>query len=228
MLINNIDISVFGAKVQNKAPSHKVKKKNIQWIAGKPIVMGEEEEENSILPVRILFEANTRDEVDKNISNFLSNTSDCTLIFRNLTNSYKCFYDSHDIEETGFDQYLFLNINFLYYEFSPEQEINFTGSVAVMNTGNIEAPVILELTSPSDFIDLVIEGLSLEPITINHIKANQTITINSNDGTIKQGTVNKFDDVDMWEFPKLLLGTNNIRLNRATVKAKLRYNALWS
>lgn len=227
MFINGINISTFGGKVQSKAPSHRGKRKNIEMLNGK-VIASYEEPSLAPLPIKILFEAPTRDMVHENISNFLTYTSECLIKFKNLSHNYKCYYDSHDIEESGFDEWLFLNIMFNYYELGEELTHEFTGSGTVINQGNLESPIVLEITTPVDIIDLAISGLSEDSIILKNLKKDKTMVVNSLDGTVLTEGKNTYEDTEFWEYPKLLTGSNRVSCNRDNVKIKIRYNPIWN
>ena len=62
-------------------------------------------------------------------------------------------------------------------------------------------------------------------IVVNNIKANETIYIGS--GKVVAGGKSKINDVDMFEFPILKPGVNNITVNRSDVDLKIKYCERW-
>ena len=93
--------------------------------------------------------------------------------------------------------------------------------------GNLETPAIVEITPSVDAIDLTINGLSEDPITIRNLKQNKKIIINGEDGTVLQDGINKFMDTDLWEFPKLNPGANTITISKNTVDINIKYKGRW-
>lgn len=229
MHINKIDISRFGAKVQNKMINHSTKRKTVKWNQTHKPSIEEEVEEGNPISIRLLFEADTRDMVHRNISNFLVHVTECDIKFENLSNNYHCYYDSHSIEETKIDEWLFLNIEFVGYEYSDEliSNIDYLQTGVINNIGNKSTTAILEVIPRIDLIDLEISGLTETPITIKNLKANKKIILNGEEGTVTVDGINKFDDVDMWEFPFLVPGENKIKISKDSAKIAVKYKAIW-
>ncbi|MGL5559195.1 MAG: phage distal tail protein, partial [Paraclostridium dentum] len=91
-------------------------------------------------------------------------------------------------------------------------------------TGNIKVPIKLEIAPVIDMIDLKITGLSEDPLIVKNLKGNKTIIIDGIEGTVTQDGINKFEDTDMWEFPFLVQGKNNILLSKDTCNITIKYN----
>ena len=127
-----------------------------------------------------------------------------------------------------------LTITFIGYEFDTEQTIliNRTLTKRVTARGNVLTPCILEITPSADIADLTITGVgwdesssSDEPIKfIKPLKGGQKVIVDGEKGlvTLADGT-NKYGDTDMWIFPRLKPGENNISVSRDNVDITLRY-----
>ncbi|MGL4742271.1 MAG: phage distal tail protein [Sarcina sp.] len=230
MRINNIDIKKFGAKVEKKY----ISTSNIEVIA--------EWNKNSKVPhlldsiitfktikIELLFRAFNRDAILKNISNFMTNVIECDIKFRNLSNNYHCYFQQSDEREAGLDDWLFVDLEFIGYEYSDEIELNCSNvsNKQIDVVGNKQVPIILEIIPTIDTIDLVINGLSEDPIKIKNLKANKKITFDSYKGTVLEETSNKFDDTDFWEFPFLIPGINNISFSKNNMQIKIKYKPMW-
>lgn len=96
-------------------------------------------------------------------------------------------------------------------------------TLPIKNKGNLKSPCILEIVPTIDMIDFTIEGLSDQPIIINNLKKNSKIVIDSFNGSVTAGDDNKFNDVDMWEFPAISPGVNNIMLSRNECSVIINY-----
>lgn len=230
MKINNIDIKKFGAKVEKK------------YISTSSIEVIPEWNKNSKVPylldnavtfktikIELLFKASNRDIILKNISDFMTNVIECDIKFRNLSNNYHCYFQSEDQRESGFDDWLFVDLEFIGYEYSDELEINCSNisQKQITALGNKATPVILEIIPAIDTIDLIINGLAEDPIKIKNLKANKKIIFDSYKGTVLEETTNKFDDTDFWEFPFLIHGINNISFSKSNMQIKIKYKPMW-
>lgn len=216
MRINNIEISEFNAKVQRKMIDHINTIPNIEWRKESifPLELGESREEKRV-SMELLFKGNTRDEVHNNISKFMAQVNKCEIKFRNLSHNFMCYYKSHNIIESGIDEWLYLNIEFSAYEYGELRTVtlNKTTNREIENQGNLDTPVILRITPLSDMIDLSIKGFSQEPIIIKKLESNKTVVLDGESMTVTVGESNKFMDTELWEFPRLLGGVNKIELS---------------
>ena len=93
----------------------------------------------------------------------------------------------------------------------------------IVNKGNLKSPCIVEITPTIDMIDFKIGGLSDQPIIIKNLKKNSKIIIDGIVGTVKVGNENKFNDTEMWEFPILSPGVNDITLSRSECSVIIKY-----
>lgn len=93
--------------------------------------------------------------------------------------------------------------------------------------GNINTPSIVEITPSINLINLVITGLSDDPITIKNLTAGNKVIIDGEAGTVLQGGANKFSDTDMWEFPKLTPGADTITFSQVNCDINIKYKPRW-
>ena len=89
--------------------------------------------------------------------------------------------------------------------------------------GNIESPCIVEIIPSIDMIEFSIEGLSTDVITIKNLKKNNKVVIDGINGSVKVGEENKFNDVELWEFPRIYPGVNDIKLSRSECSVIIKY-----
>ena len=226
MIINNINISEFGGKVQSKSFSDSPIVKSATWLlnASKPLVIGENKGFKP-LNLKLLFEGSTRNEVNNKISRFMAQVSECDIKFKNLEHYYHCYYESSNREESKIDEWLFVNLNFICYEYAEEKKLNFNSleEFTINNDGTDITPAILEITPNVNLADITLEGLADDPIIINNLTANKTVVL---DGELQKVTVdgmNKYGDTDMWDFPRLNPGTNTITVNKNNCDIKIKY-----
>ena len=226
MIINeNINISRYNASVSSKLIQPRTIEINAGNVKENYFLINEQEGMKQI-EIRILFKDDTRDKVYKNISDFMVNFRDeVDIKFNNLSHNYKCYLLDSSIEETEFEEWLYLNLNLKGYEYWSliSNTINNSYNYSIKNMGNLKSPCIVEITPTIDMIDLVIEGLSQEPIKINTLRKNNKIVIDGINGSVKVGEDNKFNDVDMWEFPSISPGVNFITLSRKECSVIINY-----
>lgn len=230
MKINNIDLKTFGAKVQNKVICHDPNLINTEWNSTS-LLPSENETTKHLKPleIKILFEGKTRDIVNNNISNFMALVTKCDIKFKDLSHTFRCYCTGSTPEETGISEWLFINISFVCFEYNQEATKTFDSllSMNVVNNGNLRTPAIIEITTKIDMIKLDITGLAEEKITLKNLKANSPFIL---DGELQKATVegvNKFSDVDLWEFPNLNVGNNTITLSSKDLKIKITYKTMY-
>lgn len=225
MYINNIDIGIYGASVSKKIikPSEILVEKQKNKLL---IVQTNSEIELKKMTVKILFEGKNRDEIKDNISNFMINLINAVDIkFKNLSNKFHSYLVSDDIEDTEFDEWMYLNLEFDCYEYGDEvtEIMNRITNKTINIAGNIETPAIVEIIPSIDLIDVTLKGLDEDPIILKNLKVNKKIIIDGKNCTVTVDGVNKFSDTDMWGFPKLKPGSNTITVNKSSVDINIKY-----
>ena len=226
MIINNdIDISIYKASVSSKLIQPRTIILNSANVKENYFVINEDEEMKDI-SIRILFQCNSRDEVYKNISDFMVNFRDeVDIKFNNLSHNYKCFFINSSIDETDFESWLYLNLNLKGYEYGDliSNKVSSAYNYSITSMGNIESPCIVEIIPSIDMIEFSIEGLSTDVITIKNLKKNNKVVIDGINGSVKVGEENKFNDVELWEFPRIYPGVNDIKLSRSECSVIIKY-----
>ena len=101
-------------------------------------------------------------------------------------------------------------------------KISDTDNHTINNNGTSITPCYLEIIPTFSYSSLTITGLSDDPIKINNITANKKIIIDGYTNKITEDGVNKFNDVELFEFPRLIPGNNTIKISddRATLTVK--------
>lgn len=225
MYVNNIDIGIYGASVSKKVikPSRILIEKQKNKVL---TTQTESEIELKNMIIKILFEGRDRDEINGNISDFMINLSnEVDIKFKNLSNKFHSYLVSSDIEDTEFDEWLYLNLEFDCYEYGDEvtETMNRITNKTINVAGNLETPAIVEITPSIELIDLTLTGLDDSPIILKNLKANKKIIVNGEEGKVTVDGVNKYGDTDMWGFPKLKPGANTITVNKGSVDINIKY-----
>ncbi|MPQ44440.1 phage distal tail protein [Clostridium tarantellae] len=229
MLINNIDISKFNAKqlIVDIQPSNIILEK--EWVKKslKPIFIDYNITFKN-LKITLYFHGNNRQDILTNISNLISLLkAESTLTLDGYKNKFISFLINSNIEKTIRKDRYKLNLEFDSYEVSDfiEETLNRTTMKTINIKGNLETPCIVEITPIVDIIDIKIEGLSEDPIIIKNLEKNKTLILHGIDGTITVDGINKFYDADLWEFPRLKPGSNNIKISRNDCNIKIKYKS---
>ncbi|KGJ48072.1 hypothetical protein KD33_16750 [Clostridium sp. NCR] len=228
MLVNNIDI----LKINNATLTGRdIQACNIvnfdEWLESSfNPHLNKQKESYSAITVTLLIEGISEDDVLLKISNIIAICKNGNLKFNDLNSIYNVILEKHQ-EKLVSEQSYELTLNFKStFKLGEEIDIsiNRVTSKIIDILGNTKTPCILEITPVIDMIDLKINGVSEDPLIIRNLKGNKTIIIDGIEGTVIQDGINKFADTDMWEFPFLVPGKNNITLSKDTCNITIKYN----
>lgn len=164
------------------------------------------------------------EDAEDNIIRFIEDTYNCTFKYKDKN------YDASIKEDDN--KPIVLNSNTtkitLGYDVLNVYEDEKSITTNTNKTININSPkhcyANLEISSNTNVISTVI-SINDTDITVNNIKGNEVIYIGN--GKIISNGKSKIDDVDIWEFPTLKPGVNNINVDRADVNVTVKYNERW-
>lgn len=179
--------------------------------------------------IKVLFENTTRDLVEKAISDFSTIVSQTfTLQVPNKDTYFKCEPAPLKIEETGFNDMLYVTSEFNCIEHEKEKTVTSSErSFSFDVSGNIKAPAIVEIIPDVTVNNLVITGLG-EEIIIKNVVGGKTTIIDAEEGTVTQDGINHYKHYESWDFPCVSVGTNNVSLNQTGVTVNIKYKARWN
>ncbi|CEP50269.1 tail component family protein [[Clostridium] sordellii] len=229
MLINNIDINKFNARVLevniqnssiNNLKDFECKNKLL------PLFLDSKVELN-LITVTLLVNSLDKKQYYLDKSNLLSNMiKPFEIYFKDRKLKFKCILNGNSDQASLRQIRGRVQLSFIGYNIEGEviETINRIKNKTILGKGNTKVPCIVEITPIIDMIDLTITGLSEDPLIVKNLKGNKTIIIDGIKGTVKQDGINKFDDTDMWEFPFLVPGTNTITVNKDTCNITIKYN----
>lgn len=168
----------------------------------------------------------TENEILENKSNFIKELTISSIKFKNIVNNFNGKLVNSNIQDKVRNyEVIQFELNVLEEGEKIAEELNNQLSKTINVSGNLEAPVRLEITPTIALIDVTIKGLGGD-IKINNLTANKTIVVE--DGLVLEEGKNKFKDYDSWvDVPYLVPGNNNITLDKATVNVKIKYNPRW-
>lgn len=225
-LIDNIDSAVYGFEYLSKTMElREVEKFGGSWPKNSILPFPSEIKGRYIKCTAIFIFKDFEREFENKKSIFLSKILKCVLKFSDTDYFYKAEYSSPSTEKIGL--YKQVSIDFLITEkYLDEITVNSTSkTIDIDNTGTETTPAYVEILSTIDQIDMTLTGLTSTPIPFKNLHANQVIIIDPENGTITEGAnkTNKFNDIDIWEFPRLRPGANHITFNRDNVTVKIKY-----
>lgn len=163
------------------------------------------------------------------ISNFINKLKECTLKFSDTDFYYDCEYAGGDKLDKINPKTKEIGLTMRVYckrKSTVSETANRVSSKTINVSGNLETPVIVEITPSINLVDLTITGFG-ESFTIKNLTAGQKVVINGEDGTVLQGSANKFADWDGWEFPKLSPGANTMTFSKSSCDITIKYKPRW-
>lgn len=229
MLINNIDISKYNARVldvniQNSSISNlsdlDIKNKLLPLFLQSKVALNN-------ITVTLLINSLDKRQYYLDKSNLLSNMlNSFDIYFKDRNLKFKCVLVNQADQASLRQIRGRFQLTFIGYNLENEviETINRVTSKTVDAFGNYKVPIIMEITPVIDIIDLKITGLSEDPLIVKNLKGTKTIIIDGINGTVTQDGINKFNDTDMWEFPFLIPGKNNISVSKDTCNITIKYN----
>ena len=225
MKINGVDISLFNAiqlnddiKISESENSSKWNKNHINPI------FDDNKFTFKCVDVTLLVTGTSKEEVKNNISNIVNLLRKKSVIeLGHYKNNFIGIYESCSInKKSPFAKEVILTIRG--YEESLETfiKISDADNHTINNVGTSITPCYLEIIPTFSYSSLTINGLSDDPIKVNNITANKKIIIDGYTNKITEDGINKFNDVELFEFPRLIPGNNTIKIsdNRATLTVK--------
>lgn len=231
MLINNIDISNFDAKLLSK---------NIQtaeiitfddWLrqSPSPIYLAKKELYKKI-EIKLYINNANDDIALNNISNLVKQFQKCIVKFDDVSFYYDCLIVGSNVERIenilgAFTVEIELK-GYAYKDYIIETA-NRVSTKTINVPGNQNTPAVVEIIPSIDIIDIVLTGLSDSPIIVKNLKAGKKVILNGEDGTVLENGVNKFSDTDTWEFPYLKPGANTITFSKANCDITIKYKPRW-
>lgn len=224
--INNKNADDFGISKVIKFHTNTASYNNIgsHWNTGSlKAIKGIKSENYRVLNTKFLFKGSSRLEILKNISKFIEESKECIFYRDNLYYEVE-IADSVEPEILNPEAYI-LTINYNVLDVY-ESEKSITTNTNKTITINSPKPCYanLEISSNTAVISCIVKVNDTD-ITVNNIKGNETIYIGS--GKVLADGKSKIEDVDIWDFPVLKPGANEISVSREDVNVTVKYNERW-
>lgn len=227
MLINSINISNFKGKLMERnIKSAEFEVKN-EWIINSlnPLIQNKFGYKYKTLNMKMDLLCDNANELEIMKSNIIKQLATSTIKFDDIDYYYRGF----TVSEPSF-QYIMkgneiLEVTMLVIAEKPQltETMNRITTKTINVPGNTETPAIVEITPSVTIADIVLTGLSDEPMTIRILTGGKKVIIDGEEGTVTVDGVNKFNDTDMWEFPRLKPGANTITVSRNNVDINIKF-----
>lgn len=227
VLLNNVDIDKrFNCRVINFNPdATKFASVASYWPKYSLQAVRVKSREHTFrkLSITIIFYGDYETTLE-NISKFIEESKEST--FKYFNKYYDVSISEGDNKETLINsntkklelEYEILNC----YEYEKSITTNSSTSLNINSPKSCYANI--EIRANIDVISCIVRINDTE-VTVRNIKGNETIYIVS--GKVTAGGNSKINDVDIWEFPILNPGTNNISVNREDINLTVKYNERW-
>jgi phage-related protein len=230
MLANNINIKDFGAELFNLDIQNAELDTTKDWLIRLyiPTILRQKFTYKKIT-TEIYVEGTSREDVLTKISNLKNIFKKATLQFDDMSFLYDATLDSDVIERFSKSNKMTMTCIFSGYAYKAviTETMNHVSNKTINVLGNLATDAIITVTVPIDTISLTLTGIGEDPIKINNLKANISVIINGEDGTVLQSGVNKFSDCDIWEFPSLQPGSNTIGVSTSNCIVQIQYKPRW-
>lgn len=236
MLINGKDITEHG-KVKQWRVDIKPRKMDhdSEWPRGSPVPIFQAPFTSfKEFTITLMVYGSGREDILHRISNILARLTDVTELTLDGWEHKFCgvleeseVKELSDISRHRFQQ---LELQFSGYEHGDEvtATADGTGTMQIVNPGNMPSPAILELTPTIGAASVKIAGLCRDsntdtdlPVTIKNLTTGNKIILDGITGLITENGELKAADVDMWELPTLLPGSNTITVDTEYVNLKV-------
>lgn len=220
MLINNIDIKNYNAKLLTKKIGNAEIINYQEWLrnAYKPIQEGQEQH---YTPIELGFcvKGTNLQNTLENISNLTAQLRKSTIKFNDVDFFFNCILDSVDTQRYT-DTMFTLNVN-LKSEYKYKQQIaviaNKTSTVVIDNPGNLISPAVVEITPTVN-----ISNITIGTFTLANLTTNKQVIVSTEDYTVLEAGVNKFADFT-GDFPVLSSGVNTILISNTNCNINIKY-----
>lgn len=232
MKIDGIDIRKYNAKqltVDIQPPKIAIE---MEWIDGSPVPL---EFETFIkagtLKLSILFRGNNRNQIVRNVSEFMALLTHGVLI---QLDGYKGYYKGK-LTDDGLSKTIVktrytVNLTFSGYMIDDEIKNTYTDKRTAQFEvlGTRDAPCVLEITPTVSMAEYRVDGFGDDPIILQNLEEGKTIIIDGESGTVTQDGKNKFSDVDLWDFPVLKRGRKyTVGFSSDKCVVVIRYHPAW-
>lgn len=117
-----------------------------------------------------------------------------------------------------------------YKAYVTEEMLQITGKTITVDTKYITPAIVTIRPAVTDIVSITLNGLARNPVTgeaesimARNLAAGEELVINGELCTVTSGDVNRYGDMEMWEFPNLKEGNQIISASNGTCNITVRY-----
>lgn len=227
MLVGNVDISVFKARLMSRSISNAEFEIFNYWGDNNinPIFLKNGNNKFKELTLKLDILCKDFDELEIMKSNLIKQLEISTIKFEDINFYYRGFLSTAPTYSYVMKGNEIAEIKMLVVAEKLEitETMNRITNKTINVQGNLETPAIVEITPTTALADITLEGLADDPIRIENLTSNKTVIL---DGELQKVTVdgvNKYGDTDMWDFPRLKPGANTIKISKNNCDIKIKY-----
>lgn len=233
MKVNGADVKeIYGVEQWNVTPAFSTLKNESEWNEGdlQPMLF-----ESTVgfkkISASIVIRGSNRDDIWKKSTEFISKLiKPCEMQFDGFEHYYYMVLTNASQAEQSLKRWHKATLKLQGYEYGAEiAEATSKRTITINNIGNLKAPAIIEIVPLINLVDITISGAvknlltdESKDIVIKDLINGQKIIIDGESGLVTQAGENKFNDVDMWDFPMLMPGSNTITVDK-DVELAVRY-----
>lgn len=233
MKVNGADVKeIYGVEQWNVTPAFSTLKNESEWNEGdlQPMLF-----ESTVgfkkISASIVIRGSNRDDIWKKSAEFISKLiKPCEMQFDGFEHYYYMVLTNASQAEQSLKRWHKATLELQGYEYGAEiAEATSKRTITINNIGNLKAPAIIEIVPLINLVNITISGAvknlltdESKDIVIKDLINGQKIIIDGESGLVTQAGENKFNDVDMWDFPMLMPGSNTITVDK-DVELAVRY-----
>lgn len=223
--IDGVPCTRFKATLLNRKIENVTVVNHDDWLEGapQPIELKESTFSYSKITLKYFVEGVNEKDTLKNISNLIKSHIKANITFSDLNYHFNTKLTASVPEQIKHENYevtLTLQSDF---KLDQNKSVNLNSSGFMECSSNVDTPAILTIVSEENITDIEI-ALNSDSFIIPSLKKGDILEINGEDYTIKVNGVDNLLAVDdIWSFPLLKSGTNEITINKENISVKIDY-----
>lgn len=237
MLIGSWDIKNADARQSNVKPGFHSLKNKSEWNTGAavPVMFRSEIGFKTFSVILVVKTEGGRQAILSRCSEILSHlTEPQELTLDGFDHKFYAVMTKFSHEETAMRRWHKLTLEFQGYEYASAETVqSFSGATEFMvaNAGNIATPAVIEITPQIGVASIQLAGICRDPetgedlpVTVRELKAGNKVVLDGQKALFTQDGRSKAGDIDIWERPTLLPGSNTITINSSRMDITVRFH----
>jgi hypothetical protein len=232
MTINGESLEKYGARQWNISMSYPDITNNSQWILGSlnPLMVNSSAGLKQI-KVTLLLNGTNRQQMWTNGGELIAKLMEPSIItLDGFEHNFFVVLVNPKQDESVIKRFHLLTLDMVGYEYADEvtAESIYGGGININYDGNIDCPAIIEITPAYGLVSMVIKKIYGNPtktdiITINKLTQRRVIVIDGETGLALEDGVNKFQDIELLEFPNISPGLNQFSWSQSQTDVTIKY-----